>query len=58
MEKFVLSGNLVQAIQNYLIQRPFKEVANIVLALQQQIAPQLPPEQAEPAEQPAEPEQK
>lgn len=42
MDRFVLSANLVNALQNYLVSRPFSEVANLVLALQQQIAPQLP----------------
>ncbi len=47
MDRFVLTANLIQAIQNYLGSRPFKEVANMMLALQQQIASQLPPESEE-----------
>lgn len=49
METITLSANLVDAIQKYLIARPFAEVANIVLALQQQINQQLPQEQPEQA---------
>lgn len=45
MDRFVLSANLVNALQNYLVSRPFGEVANLVLALQQQVAAQMPAEQ-------------
>ncbi len=47
MDRFVLSANLVQAIRSYLGTRPFNDVANIMLAMQQQIASQLPPESQE-----------
>lgn len=47
MDRFTLTANLIQAIQNYLGARPFKEVANLMLALNQQIAAQLPPETQE-----------
>lgn len=45
MDRYVLSANLVNALQNYLVSRPFGEVANLVLALQQQVAAQMPAEQ-------------
>lgn len=51
MEKYVLTANLVSALQQYLIKRPFDEVANLVLALQQQIAPQIPKDAQEQAKQ-------
>lgn len=44
MEKYVLSATLINALQQYLVKRPFEEVANLVLALQQQVAPQMPKE--------------
>lgn len=49
MDKFTLNTNLVFAIQKYLAGRPYGEVANLMLALQQQIAPQLPAEQVKDA---------
>ncbi len=47
MDRFVLSANLVAAIQNYLNSRPFAEVANIALALNQQVQAQLPKEESQ-----------
>lgn len=44
MEKIVLTGNLVDAIYKYMSARPYAEVANIMLAMQQQIAQQMPKE--------------
>lgn len=49
MDRYVLSANLVNAIQKYLVARPFAEVANIVLALQQQINAQVQQEGGEQA---------
>lgn len=40
MDKIVLTTNLVEALHKYLVSRPFGEVANLVLALQQQISAQ------------------
>lgn len=54
MDKFYLTANLVNAIQGYLGSRPFNEVANLVLALQAQVAAQLPEQQATAVEPPQE----
>lgn len=40
MDKFVLTANLVEALHKYLVSKPFGEVANLVLALQQQVSAQ------------------
>lgn len=40
LEKITLSSNLIVAINNYLYTRPFGEVANIALALQQEVQAQ------------------
>lgn len=45
MEKVTFTANLVDAIYKYMSARPYAEVANIVLAMQQQIAQQMPKEQ-------------
>lgn len=54
MDKFVLSANLVNALQGYLGTRPFNEVANLALALQAQVAAQMPENNSTPVEAPEE----
>lgn len=41
MEKITLKKELVVAILNYLIEQKFKDVANLVLPLEQEVIPQL-----------------
>lgn len=53
MEKYVLSATLINALQQYLVKRPFDEVANLVMAMQQQVAPQMPKEQQAHEQKPA-----
>lgn len=40
-QKVQLDVTLVQAVVNYLGARPFAEVADLVLAIREQVAPQL-----------------
>lgn len=42
-DRFVLSANLIQAILNYMVSKPYSEVGQMINAIQAQVAPQLPP---------------
>jgi hypothetical protein len=53
MEKVTLSTQLVNAILQYLGNRPFVEVANLINGIQQEAQGQLQPAPAAPAEAPA-----
>lgn len=55
MDRYVISANLLNAIQKYLVSRPFGEVANLVLALQQQINAQATQEGVEGLQDPEQP---
>jgi len=53
MEKVTLSTQLVNAILQYLGQRPFVEVSNLINGIQQEAQGQFPAPEAAPAETPA-----
>lgn len=40
-QKVELSLNLVQGLMNYLGSRPYVEVADLVMAIREQVAPQV-----------------
>lgn len=40
-QKVEMSLNLVQALMNYLGSRPFVEVADLIMAIREQVTPQI-----------------
>jgi hypothetical protein len=52
-QKVEMSLNLVQAVVNYLGSRPFVEVADLVMAIREQVTPQIQVPVSAPSEQDA-----
>jgi hypothetical protein len=54
MQKFIIDGNVAQAIADYLVTKPYREVAGFIQALQS-IEPMLPPAAEDEQKRPAQP---